>query len=231
MDNKFKSIIRKTANLINKEKVSQKEYRLILNELRPKIAFTDNRKSKKKIIKDLPEKDIYTIKNVITKGANNQHLIIFYVLYYTGIRVNELVNIKIENINLDKNTIHIIEGKGDKERLVLIPPPLKDALFLFINSLTDKRTFLFETREHFKFTTRSIHRIIANYGKLAKLNYNLHPHLFRHNFITILTRAGMAVHQIKPLTGHSSTKSLEIYSHVTPYDVCERLYDSIGSLN
>ena len=226
------SLARKIANLVNKEKVTHKEYRNLLNAVRERVknSFRDSARPKIKVVRNLPEQDIKKIRELILASTNNQHILIFYVLYYTGIRVNELVHIRLSDINLAENTLLITEGKGNKERVVILPPPLKEALGLFINSLK-KRVYLFESYTGDKYSTRAIQQIISKYGKLAGLSYSLHPHLFRHNFITKLRLAGLQDFQIQPLTGHASRKSLEVYSHITPHDLRGKFYEAIGSLN
>lgn len=223
------SLARKIANLVNAEKLTHNEYRRLLNTVRARINFLDGKRPKVKVIRNLPEVDIKKIRDLVLASTNNQHLLIFYVLYYTGIRVNELVHIELAHLNLAENTLLITEGKGNKERIVILPPPLKEALGIFINSLK-KRVYLFESYTGDKYSTRAIHQIIAKYGKAAGLAYNLHPHLFRHHYITKLRLAGLQDFQIQPLTGHASRKSLDTYSHITPLDIREQLYGAIPAL-
>ena len=77
-----------------------------------------------------------------------------------------------------------------------------------------KNTYLFESRHFNKYTPRRIQQLVREYGRKAGLGIRVHPHLFRHQQLTALTRSGLSDAQIQLISGHSSKKSLEIYQHI-----------------
>jgi len=79
---------------------------------------------------------------------------------------------------------------------------------------TKGNTYLFESRRCEKYTSRRIQQIIAHYGQKAGIDKRVHPHLFRHQCLTELTKAGLTDAQIQKLSGHASRKSLEGYTHI-----------------
>jgi len=149
---------------------------------------------------------------------------ILETLYSTGVRVEELVNIKIRNIDLRNRTIKVF-GKGRKERIVPFNKSCKVALENYINnsrkSLVNKpnsslnEDFLFINHLGNKISTRGIELILNNIEEKTGCHYGLHPHMFRHSFATHLLEGGADLRVIQEILGHASLSSTQIYTHVT----------------
>lgn len=150
--------------------------------------------------------------------------VILELLYASGVRASEFVNIKIQDIDFRSRSIRII-GKGNKER---IAPFSKSASITMKNYLNDCRPFLLAKNkkvydiENFilndqgkKLTTRGLEYILKNIEKLTGCNYDLHPHLLRHTFATHLLEGGADLRVIQELLGHESLDTTQIYTHVT----------------
>lgn len=149
---------------------------------------------------------------------------ILELLYGTGIRVGELVNLNICNIDLYEKTI-IVFGKGSKERILPLGNPSIRAIqeYLTSRNLFEKKIFvnkndlkaLFLNRLGGRLTTRSIRRIIIKYMKMAGLNKKISPHVLRHSFATHLLEGGADLRSVQELLGHKSLSTTQIYTHIT----------------
>jgi len=142
------------------------------------------------------------------------------LLYASGLRVSELVNLDMEQVNFDTNEIRVW-GKGSKERVVLMGIPAADALNTYLsqgrpNLLGDKRSSaLFVNRYGGRLIERRVQRLLQKYASLAGINKRVYPHLLRHTFATHLLDGGAGLRVVQELLGHASLSSTQIYTHVT----------------
>jgi len=149
---------------------------------------------------------------------------ILEILYGTGIRVSELTNININDIDFNEKIIKVL-GKGSKERIL----PLSNPVIKAIQEYVEKRHLfnkdksakiinenaLFLNRFGGRLTARSIRRIIIKYIKIAGLNKKLSPHVLRHSFATHLLGGGADLRSVQELLGHKSLSTTQIYTHIT----------------
>ena len=134
-------------------------------------------------------------------------------LFYTGVRVNEFVNIKVDNVNLGEDEIFVSKGKGDKQRTVPIPPYVKHELILHIGV---RRTgYLFESNKHTKFSTRRIQQIVKQVAFEVGITRPVYPHLLRKSIATYLLSRGMPIDQVQQLLGHSKLETTQIYAQTS----------------
>lgn len=145
--------------------------------------------------------------------------LIIEILYSTGIRVSELVNIKICDINKYDKTI-IILGKGNKERVVYYGKLLQEKLEKYTNNtrnLLNKNNndYLLLSKNGNKITTRQVENIINKFTFLSGLDKHVTPHTIRHSFATTMLSNGSDIVSVKELLGHSSINTTSIYTHVT----------------
>lgn len=146
-------------------------------------------------------------------------LLILEMLYATGVRVSELVNIKLRDINTFNLTIQIL-GKGNKERIVSFGEYAKDALDLYVSNgrkELDKyqSEFLFLNHLGKPLTTRGIRDILNRIIKKTTIDKNISPHMLRHTFATHLINEGCDLLAVGELLGHESISATQIYTHVT----------------
>lgn len=140
------------------------------------------------------------------------------LLYASGLRVSELVNMNTEQVNLATNEIRVW-GKGAKERVVLIGGPASEALNTYINEgrkelLGGKRNnALFVNRYGERILVRRVQKILNKYSK--NINKSVHPHILRHTFATHLLDGGADLKVVQELLGHADLSSTQIYTHVT----------------
>jgi integrase/recombinase XerD len=142
----------------------------------------------------------------------------FELLYSSGLRVSELVLLKIEDVNFDAGFLRVI-GKGSKERIV---PLHRRALKRLKNYLQDERPrilkkkqspFLFVTRRGSPMTRQRFWQTIKNFGK--KIGIEISPHAMRHSFATHLLEGGADLRSVQKLLGHSDISTTQIYTKVT----------------
>ena len=141
------------------------------------------------------------------------------VLYATGVRVSELINLKLSQINLNQGVLRII-GKGDRERLIPLGDEAQEWLKEFIDGprveiLLERQTeYLFPTRRGDRMTRQAFWHIIKRYAKKAGIEKHLSPHTVRHAFATHLLNNGADLRVVQLLLGHSDLSTTQIYTHV-----------------
>ncbi len=130
----------------------------------------------------------------------------------TGVRINELINLKMKDIDLQDGTVRI-KGKGDKERII---PLSKEMIKILSRYLHGRHNgYLFERKGN-KISISTIQKMIKKYAKKAHLKKNISPHKLRHTFATLALEAGVNPFTLKDLLGHSSLSTTLIYTHITP---------------
>ena len=152
---------------------------------------------------------------------------IFEVLLCTGCRVNELVNIKLNDIDLDKREVKVL-GKGNKERIVYLGSYAIDSINDYLNIRKDilknkNNNYLFLNHLGNILTTRGISDIIDNILKKTISNMKITPHTFRHSFATMLLNEGCDLKSVQELLGHVSLSTTSIYTHISKEEL-KRVY-------
>lgn len=185
------------------------------------ISLPKKEKRLPKYITNTDVDDIFNIPNINTPIGQRNRLIL-ELLYGTGIRVSELCNIKLQDINYEERSIRIL-GKGSKERIVLYGKPceemlkkyIEDGRNLLLNGKNNNYLIVGMNKKEKGITTRSIELIIDDIIKKAALNKNVTPHTLRHTFATHLLNEGCDILIVKELLGHSSLDTTGIYTHVS----------------
>lgn len=149
---------------------------------------------------------------------------IIELLYASGVRASELINIKMPEIDIRNRSIRIL-GKGRKERIVPFSKSAQETLKNYILHGRDnllaksgydaKEDYLFVNAQGKKLTSRGLEYILNEVEKKTGCNYGLHPHLLRHSFATHLLEGGADLRVIQELLGHESLNTTQIYTHVT----------------
>ncbi len=168
------------------------------------------------LIDSVKEDDVLSIRNKA----------VLEVLYSTGIRVSELSNIRILEIDRAQNTIKVT-GKGRKERLVPYGSKADKAIASYLklrHELNPKQDYLFLNNRGTRLTARSIDRIVKKYGILSGISKKIGPHSLRHTFATHLLGNGADLRAIQELLGHSSLSTTQKYTH-TSVEKLMNIYD------
>lgn len=142
------------------------------------------------------------------------------LLYATGIRVSELINLTLNSINWQVGFL-IVMGKGSKERIVPIGKVAYDCVRQYVDDvrprLTGKKSTnaLFLNRFGNKFTRQGFWKIVVRYAKSAGIKKKVYPHTFRHSFASHLLEGGADLRTVQVMLGHSDISTTQIYTHVT----------------
>ena len=149
------------------------------------------------------------------KQVSLRNIIILELLFSTGMRVSEISNLKLENIDLKSNNIYIF-GKGSKERIMCIA---NKEISLLIKDYLESRRFnskyLFINKIGNNYSEQSIRNMVNAYAKAAGVELHITPHMFRHTFATALLDEDVNLRYIQQLLGHSSIVTTQIYTHIS----------------
>jgi len=151
------------------------------------------------------------------KGVRNK--LIIEMFYNTGIRVSELINLQISDLNITELKLRVL-GKRNKERIIPFTRVFKESLQGYLNIRNDKfrygcKDYLFLTEKNSKMYPKLVYRIVNRYLSLITTIEKKSPHILRHTFATHMLNAGADLNAIKELLGHSNLAATEIYTHST----------------
>lgn len=155
----------------------------------------------------------------LSNALGQRDRLILEMLYATGVRVGELVSIKVSDINFSSRTILIL-GKGNKERIVPYGDYCEEILKLYLKdgylSLNNQNSpYLFLNARGGRLTERGVRYLLEEIIKKTSVQKNISPHMIRHSFATHLLNQGCDLMTVQKLLGHESIKATQIYTHVT----------------
>lgn len=154
------------------------------------------------------------IGRVIAATKNFKHKILLALTYGSGMRVSEVVNVKIGDIDLLQLCIHVKDAKGGKDRITIIPQKLSDDLKIIMSGKSTDE-FLFKSERGGKLTTRTAQTVFEKSLKTAGILKPATFHSLRHSFATHLLENGVDVRYIQKLLGHASVSTTALYTKVT----------------
>lgn len=154
------------------------------------------------------------VKKLFAVIENKKHLLILQLCYGMGLRVSEIVNLKIENIDSESMRVLIAGAKGKKDRYTNLPHSILELLREYYSEYKPK-IWLFEGQYGGLYSVRSVQAIFKNAMKKAKINKTIGIHGLRHSYATHLIEAGADIRFLKELLGHQSIQTTQIYTHVT----------------
>lgn len=147
--------------------------------------------------------------------SNHKHKTILYMVYSAGLRVGEVVRLRVEDIDMSRMMIRIQQAKGRKDRYVMLSETVLEELKLYYQTeKPDKWLFRGQHEDNF-LTERSVQHVFEDALKKAGIRKKVGIHVLRHTFATDLLEAGTDLRYIQELLGHASSKTTEIYTHVS----------------
>jgi len=154
------------------------------------------------------------IKSIINLIKNPKHRLIISLAYGAGLRISEVVNLRVNDINLEELTIHLKNAKSKKDRITIFPEKIEQDLKILIAS-KDLDDILLISERGGKLSERTIQKIFSNYLQKAKIKKKATFHSLRHSFATHLLENGVDVRYVQELLGHQNIRTTQIYTHVT----------------
>lgn len=157
---------------------------------------------------------------ITDKPGGQRDKAILELLYASGLRVSEIVNLNLNQVDLSEKEIRVV-GKGNKERVVLMGEPAAKSLSIYINNgrtklLGGKKSVaVFINRSGQRLIERRIQKIMDHYARVANINRKIHPHVLRHTFATHMLDGGADLRVVQELLGHASLSTTQIYTHVS----------------
>jgi len=216
------------AKLLRQENPDYDYLREIFRHLRKELSVDVTHKEQKLPYVPTVE-EIHKYYEAVWKSRNMKHVLMIKTMLYTGVRVSELIHIKISDIDFDRCQIRITKGKGKKDRIVPFPDGFKEILAIHAHNTRDKGgEYLFESSWKKPYTDRGIRKILENYSQAAEMEHSISPHKLRHFLFTWLKKQGIDDALIQPYSGHESRKSLEIYSKLSISDAQTEYEEIIG---
>jgi site-specific recombinase XerD len=154
------------------------------------------------------------IETIISSIKNLKHKLIIALAYGSGMRVSEVINLKVKDINLNELTIHIKNAKGKKDRLTIFPEKIKNDLQILIQEKSSDN-YVFISERGGKLSERTLQKIFENGLKNANIKKDATFHSLRHSFATHLLENGVDVRYVQELLGHQNIRTTQIYTQVT----------------
>jgi len=154
------------------------------------------------------------IQMILDSIVNNKHKLMISLGYGSGLRVSEVINLKVHDISLKELVIHVKDAKGKKDRITVIPNKLRQVLSGYTYE-KDVDSYLFENPRGGKLTTHTAQKVFSQALKKAKVNKPATFHSLRHSFATHLLENGVDVRYVQELLGHKSIQTTQIYTKVT----------------
>ena len=145
---------------------------------------------------------------------NLKHKVILSLLYSCGLRVSELLNLKWSNIDRSRMIINIIDGKGGKDRQVMLSDSLIPLLEIYYREYKPK-DYILNGQFTQQYSSRSVLEVVKQLGKSAGLNKRVYTHLMRHNCFTHMVENGIDINLIQKIAGHNNVKTTMIYTHIS----------------
>lgn len=155
-------------------------------------------------------------------GFRDKLILIF--LYSTGMRVSEIVSLKVSQLDLNKGEV-IITGKGKKDRVIFLTEELKELINEYLNKRKKNSNVLFINRNGKPLTDKGIRLLVEKYAKKVVPYKKVTPHTLRHTFATHLLTNGADLRVVQELLGHTKLSTTQIYTHLTKENL-KKIYDN-----
>ena len=159
------------------------------------------------------------IKHLIDNTENPKHRLLIELLYSTGLRLSECINLRYSDLDMDEGIGWVRSGKGSKDRMFIISRMFKDELLGYmVKNGSDDGVFIFSVKGR-KMSPRGIQHAISISVKRAGIKKDVHVHTLRHSFATHLLENGVDIRKIQKLLGHSNLQTTQIYTQVSTEEI------------
>lgn len=193
---------------------------------REKLNFYIERPKRERKLPGVLDKS--EVQAIINSTHNIKHKCILSLIYSSGLRRNELLNLEKEDIDSKRMLLKVRGGKGKKDRYTTLSEKLLQLLREYYKQYRPEN-YLFEGPEGNRYSATSIQNILKKSAKEAGIKKRVHVHMLRHSFATHLLEQGTSLRIIQELLGHESIKTTEIYTHITNSDI-EKIKNPLDDL-
>jgi site-specific recombinase XerD len=207
--------------LVDKKKVSQSYQNQAINAIkfyyekilgRPKDTYYLARPRHERVLPNvLSEEEVVRLLKTID---NLKHRMALSLIYSAGLRIGELINLRLEDVDSTRSQLRIRQGKGKKDRVSILSPKILEMLRKYYKVYRPKE-WLFEGQYGGQYTARSIQNVFQEAKSKAGIRKKATVHTLRHSFATHLLERGTSLRYIQELLGHQSSRTTEIYTHIT----------------
>ena len=211
--------------LVNEKEVSTSTLNTAINALKfyygeilkKRFAYEIKRPKKdKKLPVVLSQEEV---SEILTSVSNIKHKLILMLIYSAGLRVSEVVRLRPDDIDIQRKLIHIRGAKGRKDRYTILSDVAMETLSFYLKSYQPEKWLFPGQKDGMHVTTRTVQRIFEEAVKKASICKNVSVHSLRHSFATHLLESGVDLRYIQELLGHKSSKTTEVYTHVSNKDM------------
>ncbi len=204
-------IVAQVVRIVRRAGLDYEGWRYVAKQVRKECQLRPAKKGRR-LPRVLSGDDFRRFYEAVDQADDVQHALMLRLLFQTAVRVSELCNIQVADVDLEAFKIRVNAGKGDKDRYVLFGKSFATALRTHVAAHPNNR-WLFQTRRNTRFTTRRVQQIVKLYAERAGVKAT--PHTFRHQAITWLTRhSGLTDAELQLITGHARRETLAVYQHV-----------------
>ncbi len=182
--------------------------------LKKNIHFIKTPRMVKKLPTILSKKEI----KGLLKTENMKHKLLIELLYSTGLRLEECINLKYDDLDLYENIGWVRKGKGSKDRIYIISEIFKKDLIDYMRIKGNNKGYVFTVNGR-KMSPRGIQYAIKISAERAGIKKNVHVHTLRHSFATHLLENGVDIRKIQQLLGHTNLQTTQIYTHVSKEEI------------
>ena len=219
-----KWIIKLSENGLSKRSINRKiaslkayfKFLISIDKLKKSpLKVHKNLKIEQKIIVPFNEKELDNVFKIFNKNNFNKNyrdFLLIEILYSTGLRRDEIINLKCKNIFFDKRFIKVL-GKINKERLVPVLPSLLNKMKIYMKK-NPTNVYFFESKNGNVISPSTVYRIVKKYFSAISTKNKISPHVLRHTFATHLINNGADINAVKEILGHSSLASTQIYAKI-----------------
>jgi integrase/recombinase XerD len=154
------------------------------------------------------------VKRILNATRNTKHKLLLWIIYSCGLRRSEVTNIRLTDLDRDRGVLHIKEGKGRVDRIVPVSGKVWDKLDEYIDGFHPGK-YLFEGQAGGRYSAESVYRVFKQALQMSGIKKDVGVHSLRHSYATHLHESGLDIRYIQELLGHRSSRTTEIYTHVS----------------
>ena len=154
------------------------------------------------------------VMRIFNATRNSKHKLILWLIYSCGLRRGEVINIRLTDLDTERGVLHISKGKGNVDRIVPIPEKVWEKIRIYIKAYNPSN-YLFEGQSGGRYSVESVYTVFKQSLRRAGIRKDVGVHCLRHSYATHLHESGLDIRYIQELLGHKSTRTTEIYTHVS----------------